>query len=73
MANTCVFHRYFTQGFPAVMFTHLIPFVGGVYKSSQRQQTLTFLILWSIVVYRFVANGKRTLNLSFLNKSKNLL
>ena len=47
------FYRYFTQGFPIVMFTHLIPFAFGVYKASPRQQNLAWLILWTIVVYRF--------------------
>ncbi|PFX22760.1 GPI mannosyltransferase 3 [Stylophora pistillata] len=49
-------HWYFTQGFPAVMFTHLIPFFGGVYKASQKQQTLALLILWSIIVYSFLGH-----------------
>lgn len=47
------FYRYFTQGFPVVMFTHLIPFAFGVYKASPRQQNLAWLILWTIVVYRY--------------------
>ena len=50
----CIFcYRYFTQGFPVVMFTHLIPFAFGVYKASPRQKNLAWLILWTIIVYRF--------------------
>jgi len=50
----CIYcYRYLTQGFPVVMFTHLIPFAFGVYKASPRQKNLAWLILWTIIVYRF--------------------
>ncbi|XP_078377243.1 GPI alpha-1,2-mannosyltransferase 3-like isoform X2 [Oculina patagonica] len=49
-------HWYFTQGFPVVMFTHLIPFACGVYKAFPRQQTLAWLTLWTIIVYSFLGH-----------------
>lgn len=53
MVCAYICNRYFTQGFPVVMFTHLIPFAFGVYKASPRQKNLAWLILWTIIVYRF--------------------
>ena len=52
--DIAIIFRYLTQGFPVVMFTHLIPFLGGICKASSRQQTLAWLILWTICIYRFV-------------------
>ncbi|XP_068693822.1 GPI mannosyltransferase 3-like isoform X4 [Montipora foliosa] len=47
-------HWYFTQGFPVVMLTHLIPFVGGVLKAAPHQRALAWLILWIISIYSYV-------------------
>lgn len=50
-------HRgYFTQGFPVVIFTHLIPFVGGILKASPHQRLLGWLILWVISIYSFLSH-----------------
>ncbi|XP_068693821.1 GPI mannosyltransferase 3-like isoform X3 [Montipora foliosa] len=47
---------YFTQGFPVVMLTHLIPFVGGVLKAAPHQRALAWLILWIISIYSFLGH-----------------
>ncbi|XP_068693820.1 GPI mannosyltransferase 3-like isoform X2 [Montipora foliosa] len=49
-------HWYFTQGFPVVMLTHLIPFVGGVLKAAPHQRALAWLILWIISIYSFLGH-----------------
>ncbi|XP_015763312.1 PREDICTED: GPI mannosyltransferase 3-like isoform X2 [Acropora digitifera] len=49
-------HWYFTQGFPVVIFTHLIPFVGGILKASPHQRLLGWLILWVISIYSFLSH-----------------
>ncbi|XP_032218088.1 GPI mannosyltransferase 3 isoform X2 [Nematostella vectensis] len=47
-------HWYFTQGFPAIIFTHLPLFLCGVYKSSQR--ILAALVMWVLMVYSFLGH-----------------
>lgn len=35
------------------MFTHMVPFVGGILKAAPGQRMLALLILWIIIIYRY--------------------
>ncbi|XP_013406843.1 GPI mannosyltransferase 3 [Lingula anatina] len=48
------FHWYFTQGFPAIIGPHIVPFVIGVWKA--RDKRLFYLLLWTLIIYSFLSH-----------------
>ena len=47
-------HWYVTQGFPVIMGSHLLLFVAGLKHLKLKLLVPFYLIVWTILIYRFV-------------------
>ncbi|KAK3089704.1 hypothetical protein FSP39_005759 [Pinctada imbricata] len=54
MFGTHPWHWYVSQGYPAIMTTHLLPFILGVWRA--KNKVLLLLIIWTIILYSFLAH-----------------
>lgn len=52
--GTLPWHWYMSQGVPVILATHLLPFCLALYHQPARHQSLMSVILWSLLVYRWV-------------------
>ena len=47
-----VWHWYVSQGFPVVMGSQLLLFIGGLKYLKLRQLVPLYLVVWTILIYR---------------------